>query len=173
MTEHIKLFSRTVWLSVGLILIVGLVGCGDSSDHLSKEDVELSRLEGKTITIYHNSSCGCCRRYIGYLRKHGLQVMSVTDHYREHARVKKKFGIAQDEQSCHTGVIGEYAVEGHVPVEVIARLLQDQPGDVSGVTIPEMPRHAPGMGRPIGEPLEVYTIGEESPSKRIYSTVLY
>ncbi len=47
--------------------------------------------------------------------------------------------------SCHTAIVGEYAVEGHVPAEFIARLLADRPTG-RGLALPGMPADAPGMG---------------------------
>ena len=38
-----------------------------------------------------------------------------------------------------------YAVEGHVPVQAIERLLAERP-DVAGLTLPGMPGDSPGMG---------------------------
>ena len=51
---------------------------------------------------------------------------------------------------CHTAVVEKYVVEGHVPADVIDRLLRDRPA-VLGVAVPGMPVGAPGMevgGRP-------------------------
>ena len=47
-------------------------------------------------------------------------------------------------ESCHTTVIGEYFVEGHVPVEAIEKLLAEKP-DVAGIGMPGMPSGSPGM----------------------------
>ncbi|MEE9227629.1 MAG: DUF411 domain-containing protein, partial [Acidimicrobiia bacterium] len=62
--------------------------------------------------------------------------------------------------TCHAALIGDYVVEGHVPVEAIARLLDDRP-DAVGITVPGMPADSPGMG---GDPatwaaLDVFLIG--------------
>ncbi|RLE72029.1 MAG: hypothetical protein DRJ37_03780, partial [Thermoprotei archaeon] len=46
--------------------------------------------------------------------------------------LKKEMGILKKMWSCHTIVIGDYYVEGHVPVEAIRKLLEEQP-DIDGI----------------------------------------
>ena len=33
--------------------------------------------------------------------------------------IKTKYGVPADLEACHTGVVGGYVVEGHVPADVI------------------------------------------------------
>jgi hypothetical protein len=46
--------------------------------------------------------------------------------------------------SCHTGVVGGYAIEGHVPAKDIQRLLREKPKAL-GLSVPGMPIGSPGM----------------------------
>lgn len=55
-----------------------------------------------------------------------------------------RFGVPEDMQSCHTAVAGSCFIEGHVPEQVIARLLYERP-DIAGLTVPGMPSGSPGM----------------------------
>ena len=57
---------------------------------------------------------------------------------------QERLGVAPQVQSCHTGVVGGYTIEGHVPVEDILRLLREKP-EVAGLSAPGMPRYSPGM----------------------------
>mgnify|MGYP003602632310 CR=1 FL=1 len=59
---------------------------------------------------------------------------------------KRKLGVPQSLQSCHTAVLAGSGqiVEGHVPAHVV-RKLQTQP-KVVGIAAPGMPLNAPGMG---------------------------
>lgn len=50
-------------------------------------------------------------------------------------------------ESCHTGLIDGYVVEGHVPADVIDRLLAERP-KVVGIAVPGMPAGSPGMEVP-------------------------
>lgn len=47
--------------------------------------------------------------------------------------------------SCHTAIVDGYALEGHIPVGAILRLLEDRP-DAVGLALPGMPADSPGMG---------------------------
>lgn len=49
--------------------------------------------------------------------------------------------------SCHTGIVQDYALEGHVPAREIKRLLQERPKAI-GLAVPSMPLGAPGMDGP-------------------------
>ncbi len=60
-------------------------------------------------------------------------------------RRRQALGIPDAAASCHTALVAGYAVEGHVPIQAIERLLADRP-DVVGLTVPGMPGDSPGMG---------------------------
>ncbi|WP_244531627.1 DUF411 domain-containing protein [Halogranum amylolyticum] len=75
-------------------------------------------------------------------------------------RVKEKYGVPEDLRSCHTLVLEDYVVEGHVPVQVIGRLLTETPS-IDGVALPGMPAGTPGMGGTKQGPWTVYAIGGE------------
>ena len=59
---------------------------------------------------------------------------------------KVNAGIDMSLSSCHTGFIGDYFVEGHVPHDAIEKLLNERP-DIKGITVPGMPSgiNVPGM----------------------------
>ena len=61
------------------------------------------------------------------------------------AAYKVRLGITSALESCHTGMIDGYVVEGHVPAADIRRLLDLRP-DAVGLAVPEMPYGSPGMG---------------------------
>lgn len=58
-------------------------------------------------------------------------------------------------RSCHTTKVGRYLVEGHVPADVIKRLLREKPKDVAGIGVPGMPAGSPGMESPTPVAYEV------------------
>ena len=53
-------------------------------------------------------------------------------------------GLRPGLTSCHTGKVGGYVVEGHVPAREVQRLLAEHP-DAIGLTVPNMPVGSPGM----------------------------
>jgi hypothetical protein len=48
--------------------------------------------------------------------------------------------------SCHTAIVSSgYIVEGHVPADVIDKMIAQAPKDVIGLAVPGMPVGSPGM----------------------------
>ena len=41
--------------------------------------------------------------------------------------VKDKHGIPHPLRSCHTALVGGYVIEGHVPADVVKKLLRERP----------------------------------------------
>ena len=58
---------------------------------------------------------------------------------------RAEVGIPDDAASCHTALVEGSAIEGHVPVGAIVRLLEERP-DAIGLALPGMPADSPGMG---------------------------
>jgi hypothetical protein len=58
---------------------------------------------------------------------------------------RTELGVPAQAASCHTAVVDGYALEGHIPVGAIVRLLEDRP-DAIGLALPGMPADSPGMG---------------------------
>jgi hypothetical protein len=50
-------------------------------------------------------------------------------------------------RSCHTALVGRYIVEGHVPADLVRRMLDEQP-KIVGLAAPGMPAGSPGMDVP-------------------------
>lgn len=148
------------------ILALFLVGCG--SDAPSTKN-----LEGKTMTVSYSPSCTCCKNYIDYLESNGINVEKRTMSRTRLNMVKSGFNLKEPAFSCHTAKIDGYLVEGHVPVEAIAKLLKDQPDDVQGITVPGMPRHSPGMGKPAGKDLPVKSVNDQGQITGTYTEVYY
>ena len=69
--------------------------------------------------------------------------------------IKEQYGIEEDKQSCHTTVIGDYFVEGHVPLAAVEKLLSEKPA-IDGIGLPGMPIGTPGMPGVKQAPYEVY-----------------
>jgi hypothetical protein len=94
------------------------------------------------VAVYKSATCGCCAKWNDHMRTNGFTVNS-TD-LPDVAAVKDKHGIPAPLRSCHTAVVGGYVVEGHVPADVVKKLLRERP-DVVGIAVPGMPSGSPGM----------------------------
>lgn len=107
------------------------------------------------VEVYKSASCGCCTDWITHLQENGFMVKSQDvanpSDYRE------KFNIPQELGSCHTGLVGGYAIEGHVPAREIKRLLAERP-KARGLAVPAMPMGSPGMEGHRNDPYDVLLV---------------
>jgi len=145
-------------LAIGLTFAFGQRESNDS-DTLTSSTAAPS-IDSLTAVLYHDPNCGCCGQYVAYLREHGVEVDVRTTSGTEMMDVKARFGIDPSMQSCHTMEIGGYAVEGHVPLETIEKLLNERP-EARGIALPGMPTGSPGTNGPKTGPFEVYRITDE------------
>jgi len=127
---------------------------------------QLNPADSSLITVYKTPTCGCCASWVDHMREHGFRV-AVTD-VAQLAPVKRTYGVADDVATCHTGVIGGYFVEGHVPAEDVRRLLRERP-DIIGIAVPGMPQGSPGMETGTLEPYEVIAIAKDG-SRKVWAT---
>ncbi len=93
------------------------------------------------ITMWKSPTCGCCKDWANHVEKNGFAVKTYMDGNDE---MRKKLGMPIQFGSCHTALIGGYAIEGHVPAKEIKRLLTEKPKAV-GLAVPAMPIGSPGM----------------------------
>ena len=94
------------------------------------------------VVSYRSASCGCCKKWVNHLRDHGLQV--VDNIVEDISEMKKQYNIPNTLKSCHSAKIGNYTIEGHVPIESINKLFKNKPS-ISGLAVPGMPHGSPGM----------------------------
>lgn len=113
------------------------------------------------MTIVSGEGCGCCREWMKHLEESGIAASIAYVPPDELMQHKQAAGISPEHSSCHTGRIGGYVIEGHVPAKEIARLLRERP-DAVGLTVPGMPYGSPGMGPPEdADPYEVLLLRKD------------
>ena len=129
-------FKTFILIFVLLTLII-IAGCSSNNVNTVKN------IDGEKITIFKSVSCGCCDIYSTYMKKQdGFNVEIITQ--QDIKGIKDKHGIPIEMISCHTSEVGNYFVEGHVPVEAINKLMIEKP-DIKGIAMPGMPSGSPGM----------------------------
>ncbi len=97
-----------------------------------------------------------------HLRQNGFKVKPIDlGSDAELMAVKSQNGVTPALASCHTALVDGYVIEGHVPADVIVKLLQERP-DVKGLAVPGMPAGSPGMEDPSGrrDPYDVLAFDE-------------
>ena len=97
------------------------------------------------VEVWKDPDCGCCQDWVKHLEADGF---AVKVHHGGNSEMRQKLGIPGKLASCHTAVVGGYAIEGHVPAREIRRLLKEKPQAV-GLSVPGMPVGSPGMDQPI------------------------
>jgi hypothetical protein len=104
----------------------------------------LALAPAKEATVYKSASCGCCKKWVEHMQNSGW---TVTAHDVPDVEVyKKKYGVPESLASCHTAIVTSgYVVEGHVPADVIDKLIAQHPADVVGLAVPGMVTGSPGM----------------------------
>ena len=106
----------------------------------------------RQVEVWKDPTCGCCKEWIAILRSAGF---TVNAHDSGNVAARQKAGIARQYGSCHTAIVDGYAIEGHVPVREIQRLLTERP-DAIGLSVPGMVIGSPGMEQ--GSRVDPYTV---------------
>jgi hypothetical protein len=92
---------------------------------------------------------------VDHLRKAGFTVEENNVH--DLGPIRKKHRVPAELSSCHTALVAGYVIEGHVPADLIDRLLQEKP-KVVGLAVPGMPLGSPGMDAPPGRKVDRYQV---------------
>ncbi len=141
------------WIVTGISIAVVVAGVwiwqGDES---GTPPVELPSVKA---TALYDPACGCCGEHIAYMETTGLAVETQTT--TNMAAVKDELGVPDGFASCHTTIVEGYVVEGHMPSEAIAKLLDERP-DIVGISLPGMPAGSPGMSGVKNETWVIYAL---------------
>jgi hypothetical protein len=122
-----------------------------------------SAVAGETVLegiLYKTPWCGCCAAYGDYLEQQGFQLRVVEQE--DLTPLKQAHGVPEPLEGCHTLVVGDYVVEGHVPIAPLLRLLAEKP-EVAGISLPGMPLGSPGMGGEKEGPFTIFAFGDGPP----------
>lgn len=104
------------------------------------------------VTVYKDSSCGCCKKWVAYMEQSGYTVTAHDDSDMD--ALKDHYGVPSGVRSCHTALVGGYVIEGHVPAGDVDKLLKEQP-KVAGLAVPGMVTGSPGMEGGAAKPYTV------------------
>ena len=132
--------KKTLLLFLGVVVVLSavlLISKGSSAT--SFENIN----NADKIEIYKSLTCGCCDVYSKYFDGKVSSEVKIFD-IQDSDKIKKQYGVPSGMESCHTTIIGDYFVEGHIPLEAVEKLLKEQP-DIAGIAMPGMPSGAPGM----------------------------
>ena len=137
---NIRKLAAAGMLVAGALLVIAFRG----SDADVGSDPEL--------LVYRLPTCGCCVKWVDHMKEAGFEVR--MEETTEMGDVKIRTGVPLELSSCHTTVVGDYVIEGHVPADVVKRFLEEAP-EVKGIAVPGMPTGSPGMEGPNPRPYAV------------------
>lgn len=118
------------------------------------------------VTVYKSPSCGCCTKWVDHMRASGFEV--VVKDMDDVTPIKNEAGVPKALRSCHTAVVSGYTLEGHVPADLVQKLLKEKPKSTAGLAVPGMPMGSPGMEGPRKDAYEVVAYGADGKT-RVYA----
>lgn len=122
------------------------------------------RVPAQDLTVYKNPQCGCCTKWVEHMRQDGFDVtvLDLSDPKTKSHAPKLPPALA----SCHTTVVDGYLIGGHVPADVVRRLLSERP-PLRGIAVPGMPMGSPGMEGPTPQPYDILGF-DDAGNTRVY-----
>lgn len=94
------------------------------------------------MTVHRSPTCGCCGKWIEHMEKQGFVVKDIKEGDMD--AIKRRVGLPEALESCHTAEVGGYVIEGHVPAADVKKILRTRP-KLLGLSAPGMPAGSPGM----------------------------
>ena len=147
--------------------VLAIAGCGQARKPDSRttgtsepKPAATAAAAPAAMTVYRDPSCGCCEAWAAIARDAGYPV-TVVDHP-DMPAIKAQYVVPDALLSCHTTIVGPYAIEGHVPLEDVQRLLEEKQPAIRGIGVAGMPLGSPGMEVPDGtkQPFQVMAFDE-------------
>jgi len=118
------------------------------------------------VTVYKDAGCECCAKWVKHVASNGF-VVTVHD-VQNMDEIKRTMNVPTALQSCHTAVVDRYVIEGHVPADLIRKLIAEK-SPALGLAVPGMVTGSPGMEGGKAEPYKVIAF-ERSGKTRVYAS---
>ena len=151
--------SRRAWLGIAAGgAAVALIG----ERWWRRSNPAVFRADATPITVYASPSCSCCGEWVSHLKRNKFHV--TVENLVDLSHVKRALAVPDALWSCHTGLAGGYAIEGHVPADIIRKVLAERP-PIAGLAVPGMPSGSPGMEGPVKDRYEVIAFTREGATR--------
>ncbi|MFT5426472.1 MAG: hypothetical protein ACI9ZT_001413 [Gammaproteobacteria bacterium] len=135
-------------------IFIALLSISCAAEEAEAESVS----ELPIIQVFKSPTCGCCSKWVTHLEANGFEVKAID--VDDINLVKRSYGIPPALASCHTAVVGDYLVEGHVSAEDIVEMLKQKPA-IKGIAVPGMPIGSPGMEGSAPQAYDVVSFDEK------------
>ncbi len=127
-----------------VLLLTVFVIWNSNANRVENRAKLLESIGENKATVVASATCGCCKLYAQYLEQQGFAVDLDLVSPQELEIYKNENQIPNDLRSCHTTKIGNYIIEGHIPIEGIEKLFKEKPA-IRGIGMAGMPLGSPGM----------------------------
>ncbi len=151
-TRSLAAIAATAVLAVG---VASALLVGRHVESQARPDYPL--LQGLEVVMYKTPTCACCTAHAEVMEQHGITVHKVHLELHKLMDLRASYGIPASALSCHTTIVEGYAVEGHMPLAAIEKLVRERP-QVEAIALPGMPSGSPGMPGLKAQPFEVLKI---------------
>lgn len=120
------------------------------------------------LRVAKTETCGCCAEWVRHMEESGFELVVRDVEPADLLAAKARLGLEPRLRSCHTAAGAGYVFEGHVPADLVRRVLEERP-EIEGLVVPGMPVGSPGMEGPSPEPYEVLALLEDGRTE-VYTT---
>lgn len=114
--------------------------------------ISLPALAAPAGTMFKDPNCGCCGKWAEHMAASKLSLSSQPT--ANMAAVKDRLGVPAALRSCHTAQVAGYVFEGHVPADLVKKVLAEKPA-IAGLAVAGMPQGSPGMETGVKQPYQV------------------
>lgn len=114
--------------------------------------LSLPVLAAPVATLFKDPSCGCCGKWAEHMASKQLPLSVAPSS--DMSAIKDKLQVPDNLRSCHTASIGGYVFEGHVPADLVQKVLREKPA-IRGLAVAGMPQGSPGMETGVKQPYQV------------------
>lgn len=146
-------------LPVTLAVAVAVGAAAGAGALMAWPDRDATASSEGVLTVYMSPRCDCCTDWVDYMEEEGFETERVMEN--DLNPIKMEADLTPELASCHTAFIGDYVIEGHVPADDVRRLLDTQPDNIRGLSVPAMPHGTPGMETGRVDPYNVIAYDEE------------
>ena len=136
---------RSFVIAAGAVLAAGIVSTARAAQELPP------------VIAYKSPACSCCGEWVKHMQSSGFLVE--TREVADVTPIRRKYGVPEELSSCHTAVVGGYAIEGHVPAADVKRLLREGI-KAKGLAVPGMVAGSPGMEQGQAKPYATIVFDE-------------
>ena len=103
--------------------------------------------------MFKNLGCMCCDRWVAHMKDYDFNVEILPR--KKMDDIKNKLRVPIEVRSCHTAIIDGIIVEGHVPADLVQKIIKNRPDNIIGISVQGMPIGSPGMEGAYKEKYEV------------------